>query len=134
MATILIVDDQPDNLYVLERLLKGQRYQVLQADRGERALEIAARERPDLILLDVMMPGMDGFEVVRRLRENAATQTIPVVLLTANAPDQRLKIQGLNLGADEYLTQPINNSELLARIRALLRTKQAQADLVRMNA
>ena len=133
MATILIVDDQPDNLYVLERLLKSQGYQVLQADRGQRALQIAQHDKPDLILLDVMMPGMDGFEVVQRLREDPVTHAIPVILLTANAPDQRLKIQGLNLGADEYLTQPVNNSELLARIRVLLRTKQAQDDLVAVN-
>ncbi len=133
MATILIVDDQPDNLYVLERLLRRQGYQVVQAERGEQALELARREPPDLILLDVMMPGMDGFEVVRHLRGDPATQSTPVILLTANAPDHRLKIQGLNLGADEYLTQPINNSELVARIRALLRTKQVQDDLLALN-
>ena len=133
MATILIVDDQPDNLYVLERLLKSHGHQVLQADHGQLALEIARRDRPDLLLLDVMIPDLDGFEVVRRLREDPVTQAIPVILLTANAPDQRLKIQGLNLGADEYLTQPINNRELLARIRALLRTKQVQDDLVTAN-
>jgi signal transduction histidine kinase len=133
VATILIVDDQPDNLYVLDRLLRGNGYQVLQADRGQTALDLAQREQPDLILLDVMMPEMDGFEVVQRLRQDATTQAIPVVLLTANAPDQRLKIQGLNLGADEYLTQPINNSELLARLRALLRAKQVQDELVATN-
>ncbi len=79
------------------------------------------------------MPGIDGFEVVRRLREGETTQNIPVILLTANAPDQRLKIQGLNLGADEYLTQPINNHELIARIKTLLRTKQIQNDLSNAN-
>ncbi|HZB95104.1 MAG TPA: response regulator [Herpetosiphonaceae bacterium] len=133
MARILVVDDQPDNLYVLDRLLKGQGYEVLQADHGRQALEIAQREKLDLILLDVMMPGLDGFEVVRRLRENPATRTIPLVLLTANAPDQRQKIQALNLGADEYLTQPVNNNELLARIGALLRTRQVQNDLLAVN-
>ncbi|WP_026370280.1 ATP-binding protein [Kallotenue papyrolyticum] len=133
MATILVVDDQPDNLYVLQRLLKGHGYTVMTAERGAQALELAETRQPDLVLLDVMMPEMDGFEVVQRLRANAATQSIPVVLLTANAPDERLKIQGLNLGADEYLTQPINNNELLARVRALLRTKQAQDALVRRN-
>ena len=133
MAKILIVDDQPDNLYVLDRLLTKEGHAVLQADRGQVALEMAQQEIPDLILLDVMMPGLDGFEVVRRLREAPETSGIPVILLTANAPDQRLKVQGLNLGADEYLTQPINNSELLARIRALLRTKQAQNELIAAN-
>lgn len=133
MATILIVDDQPDNLYVLERLLRGQGYAVLQAPNGEAALDSVRTDRPDLVLLDVMMPGMDGFEVVRHLRDDPHTRGLPVVLLTANAPDQRLKIQGLNLGADEYLTQPINNSELLARVRALLRSKQAQDDLKAVN-
>ena len=133
MTTILIVDDQPDNLYVLDRLLKGQGYTVIQASTGEDALELARTGTPDLMLLDVMMPGMDGFEVVRRLRDNFLTRALPVVLLTANAPDQRLKIQGLNLGADEYLTQPINNSELLARVRSLLRSKQAQDELHMVN-
>ncbi|HEX6289159.1 MAG TPA: response regulator [Herpetosiphonaceae bacterium] len=133
MAKILIVDDQPDNLYVLERLLKGHGYAVLCAEDGATALRIADDDRPDLILLDVMMPEMDGFEVVQRLRESPTTRAIPVVLLTANAPDQRLKIQGLKLGADEYLTQPINNNELLARVQALLRTKRTQDELLARN-
>ncbi len=133
MATILIVDDQPDNLYVLERLLRGKGYQVLQAEDGGTALQIAADKRPDLVLLDVMMPNMDGFEVVQRMRDDETTRMIPVVLLTANAPDERLKIQGLKLGADEYLTQPINNNELLARVQALLRTKQTQDALQARN-
>ncbi|GAC1383610.1 MAG: hypothetical protein NVSMB42_00480 [Herpetosiphon sp.] len=133
MATILIVDDLPDNLYVLERLLRGQGYDVRQAAAGEAALEVAQETNLDLVLLDVMMPGIDGFEVLRRLRDNARTQRLPVILLTANAPDQRRKIQGLNLGADEYLTQPINNSELLARVRSLLRSKQVQDELSAVN-
>jgi len=130
VAKILIVDDQPDNVYVLERLLKGRGYSVLTASDGPTALNCVHTELPDLILLDVMMPEMDGFEVVQRLRENTLTRAIPVVLLTANAPDERLKIQGLNLGADEYLTQPINNNELLARVQALLRTKRTQDELL----
>lgn len=133
MAKILIVDDQPDNLYVLERLLKGHGYQVLSAEDGRTALRQAEERQPDLILLDVMMPEMDGFEVVQCLRDSTTTRTIPVVLLTANAPDERLKIQGLKLGADEYLTQPINNNELLARVQALLRTKQTQDELLARN-
>ncbi len=133
MATILIVDDQPDNLYVLERLLKGHGYGVVRAEDGKTAIRIAEECHPDVILLDVMMPEMDGFEVVRRLRDSMATRTIPVVLLTANAPDERLKIQGLKLGADEYLTQPINNNELLARVQALLRTKRTQDELLARN-
>lgn len=133
MAKILIVDDQPDNLYVLERLLKAHGYQVLSAEDGKTAIRHAEERQPDLILLDVMMPEMDGFEVVQCLRESSTTRTIPVVLLTANAPDERLKIQGLKLGADEYLTQPINNNELLARVQALLRTKQTQDELVARN-
>lgn len=133
-ATILVVDDQPDNLYVLRRLLRAQGYAVLEAGSGSVALRTASEARPDLILLDVMMPEMDGFEVVQQLREDFTTRGIPVVLLTANAPDERLKIQGLNLGADEYLTQPINNNELLARVEALLRTKRAQDELLARNA
>lgn len=133
MPTILIVDDQPDNLYVLQRLLKGHGYNVLQAENGATAITIATERQPDLILLDVMMPEMDGFEVVQVLRASATTSAIPVVLLTANAPDERLKIQGLKLGADEYLTQPINNNELLARVQALLRTKRTQDELLARN-
>lgn len=133
LSRILIVDDQPDNLYVLRRLLRGHTFTVLEAASGVEALHVASEQHPDLILLDVMMPEMDGFEVVQRLREDAATRSIPVVLLTANAPDERLKIQGLNLGADEYLTQPINNNELLARVEALLRTKRAQDELKARN-
>lgn len=133
MPTVLIVDDQPDNLYVLERLLRRQGYEVQQASSGEAALESIQGAPPDLVLLDVMMPGLDGFEVVQRLRQAPATRTLPVVLLTANAPDQRLKIQGLKLGADEYLTQPINNNELLARVQSLLRTKQSQDELRDVN-
>ena len=134
MPTILIVDDQPDNLYVLQRLLKGHGYSVLQAESGAAAITIATERQPDLILLDVMMPEMDGFEVVQALRADATTRALPVVLLTANAPDERLKIQGLKLGADEYLTQPINNNELLARVQALLRTKRTQDELLARNA
>jgi signal transduction histidine kinase/DNA-binding response OmpR family regulator len=133
MATILIVDDQPDNLYVLQRLLKGHGYDVLQAEDGKTALALAAERAPDLMLLDVMMPELDGFEVVQRMRDSERTRAIPVVLLTANAPDERLKIQGLKLGADEYLTQPINNNELLARVQALLRTKRTQDELMARN-
>lgn len=124
VAKILVVDDQPDNLYVLERVLRGHGHEVELATDGPQALGRIAASRPDLVLLDVRMPGMDGFEVLRRLREQPETRTLPVVFLTANSPDLRAKIQALNLGADEYLTQPIQNSELLARVRALLRVKR----------
>lgn len=133
MAMILVVDDQAEHRSMLERLLTPHGYDVLHAADGARALEIAEEEHPDLILLDVMMPEMDGIEVLRRLRETPSSHAVPIVLMTPDLSDQRLKIQGLNLGADEYLAQPINDHELLARIRALLRTKQAQDELKAAN-
>lgn len=134
MAHILIVDDQPDTLYVLERLLRAQGHAVTTAPDGQTALECVRQALPDVIVLDVMMPGMTGFEVIEKLRAGAATRTTPIMVLTANAPHEQDKIHGLTLGADEYLTKPINNSEFLARIQSLLRTKQAQDEIAAQNA
>lgn len=134
MALILIVDDQPDTLYVLDRLLRREGHSVITAPDGRTALVAARHHLPDLIVLDVMMPDMNGFEVVEQLRTGADTRTTPVMILTANAPDEQHKIHGFHLGADEYLTKPINNNEFLARVQALLRTKHAQDELVARNA
>jgi signal transduction histidine kinase len=134
VANILIVDDQPDTLYVLERLLRNQGHVVFSAKDGSAALGVVHKQHPDLIVLDVMMPGMSGFEVVERLRSDPATRSTPVMILTANAPDEHHKVQGLSLGADEYLTKPINNNEFLARVQALLRTKHVQDEMLARNA
>lgn len=134
MAKILIVDDQPDTLYVFERLLRNHGHEVFSAKDGSTALQTVEEQHPDLIVLDVMMPGMNGFQVIERLRANSRTRVTPVMILTANAPDEHHKVQGLSLGADEYLTKPINNNEFLARVQALLRTKHTQDEMMAHNA
>ncbi len=108
MTTLLIVDDQSNNLCMLERLLRSWGYKVMQAQDGATALQIAEQQQPDLVLLDIMNPEMDGFAMIRSLRQSPATSSIPVMVLTADAPDEQHKIRGLNLGADEYLTKPMN--------------------------
>jgi len=127
--TILIVDDAPENLTLLSELLKLL-YRVKAARTGEKALQIAqSDDPPDLILLDVMMPGMNGFEVCRRLREDTRTQRIPVIFITAQvAADE--EIRGLELGAVDYLTKPINPPTVLMRVDNQLRIKAA-ADFLR---
>lgn len=129
MAQILIADDQPDTLYVLERLLRKEGHVVVSAPDGSTALAHARAQDFDLIVLDVMMPNMDGFEVIEQLRAQSTTRTTPVMVLTANALDEHHKVHGLSLGADDYLSKPINNNEFLARVQALLRTKQAQDEI-----
>ncbi len=124
-ATLLIVDDSTENLYVLSELLRPH-YRVLAATSGETALGIAGRQpRPDLILLDVMMPGLDGYEVLARLHASAATRDIPVIFLTALA-DAQSEEHGLQLGAADYLTKPIMPTVVLARVRSQLLAKQAR--------
>jgi len=132
-ATILVVDDDPENLSILGALLQPH-YDVLAATSGERALQIAAREpMPDLILLDVMMPGMDGYAVLAHLHNDSATRDIPVVFLTAlgNARDEQ---QGLELGAADYITKPIQPAVVLARVRTQLEAKRARDWLKDQNA
>ena len=128
-ATILVVDDMPDNLAVLGELLQPE-YRVLAANNGARALRLALSEPPpDLILLDVMMPGMDGYEVLARLKAEAATRDIPVIFVTA-MDAQEEEERGLELGAADYITKPLRPRIVLARVRAQLVAKQA-GDLLR---
>ena len=125
---ILIVDDESRNIKLLSAQLRVAGYQVISANNGIDALLQAEQHHPDLILLDVMMPGMDGFEVTRRLKGNSITEHIPVVLITAlEGSDNR--IRGLDAGADEFLSKPVNRAELLARVRALYRMKVMQDEL-----
>jgi two-component system sensor histidine kinase ChiS len=120
---ILLVDDDPTNLLLLEELLLCEGYVTLLATSGAEALEIAAESVPDLILLDVMMPDMDGFEVCRRFREDAKLQTVPVIFLTALDDDQS-RLRGLEMMGDDYLTKPINSQLLLTKITSILRLSE----------
>lgn len=117
---ILVVDDESVLLETISFNLEQAGYEVVTASDGGSALEVARRETPDLILLDVMLPGMDGLEVCRQLRREPATATVPIVMLTARG-DEIDKVVGLEVGADDYVTKPFGRRELLARIRALLR-------------
>ena len=122
-AKILVVDDTPKNVKLLADLLTVKGYSVVTAASGREALARMESDNPDLVLLDVVMPEMSGYEVCRRIRENAATQTLPIVMVTALDPSEE-RIKGLDAGADDFLTKPINRAELLARVRSLLRIKE----------
>jgi two-component system, cell cycle response regulator len=121
-ARILIVDDHEDNVEVLRARLQALGYVVTSASNGEDALAKVERDPPDLILLDVMMPGVDGNEVARRIKSNAALPFIPIIMQTA-LESVESKIEGLDAGADDYLTKPINFPELQARVNSMLRIK-----------
>jgi adenylate cyclase len=129
---ILIVDDEPFNLDLLEQELAEYDYVIERAGDGVEALEKTESFKPDVILLDYMMPKMNGLEVVRRLREMEQLKSIPVILLTAKAT-QEDKIAGLDAGADDYVTKPFDSFELLARVRAMLRIKQMHDTLDEWN-
>jgi diguanylate cyclase (GGDEF)-like protein len=125
---ILVVDDHEDNIELLRARLEARGYEVFGANDGYAALETVERVCPDLILLDVMMPKMDGIEVVRRLKSNANLPFIPVIMQTALDSTEN-KVEGLDAGADDYITKPINFAELEARVNSLLRIKKLQTEL-----
>lgn len=122
-ARILVVDDVIPNLRLLEAKLSAEYYEVQAAQDGAAALAVARDWLPDLILLDVMMPGMDGFEVCRRLKADAATEHVPVVMVTALGETAE-RVRGLEVGADDFLTKPVDDETLFARVRALVRLKR----------
>ena len=131
-AKILVVDDTANNVKLLKDLLTMRGYAVVTASSGLEGLEQIEKERPDLVLLDVMMPGMNGYDVCRRIRENPATGVLPVMMVTALDPGQE-RIKGLEAGADDFLTKPINQPELLARVRSLLRIKELWDQVIDLN-
>jgi signal transduction histidine kinase len=126
---ILIVDDVRRNVELLKVMLTPEGYLLLTATSGEEALGLLADQQPDLILLDVMMPGMDGYEVAGKIKANPATRNIPVIMLTA-LDDRNARMLGLNAGAEDFLTKPVDRAELCVRVRNLLRLK-AYADKLR---
>jgi len=128
-ARVLVVDDQPANIRLLEAILVTRGYDIRTAASGEEALTRIAESEPDLVLLDIVMPGIDGYEVCRRIRERVETAYLPVVMVTASGDEQ--KVKALEAGADDFLTKPINQSELLARVASLARIKRYQDTIKR---
>ncbi len=118
--TILVVDDEEDVVEVVNHFLEDEGYRVLTAYDGEDALEKALQEQPDLILLDIMLPRMDGFEVCRRLRSRVETEKIPIIFMTAKSEEED-QVKGLMLGGDDYLTKPVSPQVILAHVKAVLR-------------
>ena len=123
---ILVVDDEEDILELVRFNLSKEGYQVLCAATGERAVEIARAELPDLMVLDLMLPGMDGLEVTKFLKNNPETQNIPIVMLTAKGEESDV-VTGLELGEDDYVTKPFSPRMLLARVKAVLRRKATES-------
>ena len=131
-SRILVVDDTPSNVKLLADVLGAKGYTVLTAASGAEALEAIERHELDLVLLDVMMPGMSGYDVCRKIRANPSTKMLPVVMVTALDPAQE-RVKGIEAGADDFLTKPIHQPEILARVRSLLRIKSLHDELTELN-
>ena len=128
LAKILVVDDTPANVKLLVDLLEVSGYATAAATTGEEALEMISADLPDLVLLDIMMPGMSGYEVCEKLRANPTTELLPIVLCTSLDP-QKERLKGIEVGADDFITKPINRAELMARVKSLLRIKHLQDEV-----
>lgn len=118
--TILVVDDEKDLLDLIEYNLKKEGFAVLKAENGEEGIEIAREHKPDLVLLDIMMPKMDGLEAVEIMRDDDELKSIPIIFLTARS-DEKTEIEGLDKGGDDYITKPISTTKLISRIKAVMR-------------
>jgi adenylate cyclase len=130
MPKILVVDDTPANVKLLADVLTAKGFEVVTAPSGEEGLKRVAADRPDLVLLDVMMPGMSGYDVCRTVRSNPATALLPVVMVTSLDPHAE-RVKGIEAGADDFLSKPINQPELFARVKSLLRVKSLQDEVKR---
>jgi two-component system phosphate regulon response regulator PhoB len=126
-ATILIVDDEEDIRELVELNLAQEGYKVLSCETGEQALETAAYKLPDLIILDLMLPGIDGLEVCKKLKSNIKTENIPIIMLTAKGEETDI-VTGLELGADDYVTKPFRGKVLVARVRRILRRSTERSE------
>ena len=126
--TLLIVDDEERNIRLLKAMLMAKNYNLLEASRGEEALRLVSETPPDMILLDVMMPQMDGFEVCRRLKQDEKTRMIPVIMVTALSEKQH-RVKAMEVGADDFISKPVDLTELTVRVKSLLRIKSYHDEL-----
>ncbi len=127
--TILVVDDEQDLLDLIEYNLKKEGFNVLKAENGEEGIAVAKEGRPDLILLDIMMPKMDGLEAVEIMRKDQDLKKTPIIFLTARS-DEKTEVEGLNKGGDDYITKPISTTKLISRIKAVMRRFDDTQDAV----
>ena len=126
-ATVLVVDDEPDLVELIEYALQTAGFRVLTAADGAEGLAVAEAERPDVMVVDIMMPRMDGLELTERVRERAALRLTPILLLTART-EERDEIAGLAVGADDYLPKPVSPKRLVSRVKALLRRVEREEE------
>lgn len=131
--TILVVDDEQDLLDLIEYNLRQEGYDVIKAENGREGIQMAKEHMPDLVLLDIMMPQMDGIEVCDKMREDSTLSHIPIIFLTARS-DEKTEIEGLNKGADDFITKPISTTKLVSRIKAVLRRfEETEEKVQRLN-
>jgi len=128
-ATVMVVDDSPINLCLMEAMLSPEGYSVNLYDSGEQCMKSVLKSAPDIILLDILMPGLDGFQVLRQLKSEEGTRRIPVVMVTSLC-EVKDRVIAFDAGADDFLSKPVAKSELLARVRSLINEKQYNDQLL----
>lgn len=133
MAKILIVDDNEDMLDTLEHLFHFYEFEVAKAENGKKGIEAAKKEKPDIVILDALMPVMNGFDACKILKKEPSTKDIPIIFLSANYTEDEHKIMGLELGADDYIVKPFNAKELIAKVKSILHKKKLIEDLRKNN-